>query len=63
MAATLTVLSDWDLTRDGAGALAALDEDRVRVLLNGAMTAAAVTCSRRGANPPSRRELPATWPA
>ena len=63
MAATLAILSEWELLAPGAGHLAALDEDRVRTILGGAMTAAAVTCSRRGANPPTRRELPPTWPA
>ena len=48
---------------DGRGAVEALDEDRVRLLVQGAATAAAITCSRRGANPPTRRELPPTWPA
>ncbi len=62
MAAVLAILSDWDVLTDGPGAVDAMDEDRVRLLLRGAMTAAAVTCSRRGANPPSRRELPPTWP-
>lgn len=63
MAATLAILDDWDLPKAGPGSLTALDTDHVRELLNGAMTAAAVTCSRRGANPPTRRELPPTWPA
>jgi len=62
MAAALAILCDWDLPDDGPGALTALDEDHVRVLLHGSMVAAAVTCSRRGANPPTRRELPTTWP-
>ena len=62
MAALLAILFDWDVLTDGPGALDALDEDRVRLLLRGAMTAAAMTCSRRGANPPSRLELPSTWP-
>lgn len=62
MAALLAILCDWDVPSDGPGALDALDEDRVGLLLRGAMTAAAVTCSRRGANPPWRRELPPTWP-
>lgn len=62
MAAALAILSDWELPSSGAGSLAALGEDPVRTLLGGAMTAAAVTCSRRGANPPTRRELPPTWP-
>jgi fructokinase len=47
----------------GEGALSALDDARVELLLRGAVTAAAVTCSRRGANPPTLRELPPTWPA
>jgi fructokinase len=62
MAGLLAVLSDWDVYADGPGALDALDEDRVAMLLRGAMAVAAVTCSRRGADPPRRRELPPTWP-
>jgi fructokinase len=62
MAALLAILDGWDVPQDGAGALDAMDEDRVALLLRGAMTAAAVTCSRRGANPPTRQELPPTWP-
>lgn len=63
MAAMLAILVEWSLVEDGPGALSALDEDRVALLLQGAVTAAALTCSRRGANPPTRRELPPTWPA
>jgi len=63
MAAMLALLCDWDVVTGGEGALAALDETRVELLVRGAVTAAAVTCSRRGADPPTRRELPATWPA
>ena len=63
MAATLALLADWGVVSDGEGALRALDDDRVRLLVSGAARAAAVTCSRRGANPPTRRELPPTWPA
>lgn len=63
MAAMLAMLCDWGVVEDGEGALRALDDDRVRLLVRGATTAAAVTCSRRGANPPTRRELPPTWPA
>ena len=63
MAATLAMLCDWGVVADGEGALSALDDDRVRLLVRGATAAAAVTCSRRGANPPRRRELPPTWPA
>ncbi|MGH3330408.1 MAG: carbohydrate kinase family protein [Nocardioidaceae bacterium] len=62
MAAALAILDDWDLPKDGPGSLSALDADHVRVLLHGAMSAAALTCSRRGANPPTRLELPTTWP-
>jgi fructokinase len=61
-AALLAILDGWDVPLDGTGALDAMDEDRVALLLRGAMTAAAVTCSRRGANPPKRQELPPTWP-
>ena len=63
MAAMLAMLSDWGALAGGEGALAALDDDRVELLVRGAATAAAVTCSRRGANPPTRRELPPAWPA
>jgi fructokinase len=63
MAAMLAMLDDWGVPAGGEGALSALDDDRVALLVNGAVTAAAVTCSRRGANPPRRAELPATWPA
>ncbi|HSE08596.1 MAG TPA: carbohydrate kinase [Nocardioidaceae bacterium] len=62
MAGLLAIIDDWDVPKDGPGSLNAMDEDRVALLLRGAMTAAAVTCSRRGANPPTRRELPPTWP-
>lgn len=62
MSALLAILCDWDVPTDGPGALDALDEDHVRLLLRGSMRAAAATCSRRGANPPTRRELPTTWP-
>ena len=62
MAALLAILDDWDVPVDGPGTLDAMDEDRIALLLRGAMAAAAVTCSRRGANPPTRRELPPTWP-
>ncbi|MGN6130603.1 MAG: carbohydrate kinase family protein [Nocardioidaceae bacterium] len=63
MAALLAVLSDWDLLSLDEGSLAALGEHRLGLLLEGATQAAAVTCARRGANPPTRRELPSTWPA
>jgi fructokinase len=62
MAAMLALLCDWGVVEDGPGALSALDDDRVRLLVAGAATAAAITCSRRGANPPTRPELPPTWP-
>jgi fructokinase len=63
MAATIALLADWGVVNGGEGALAALDDDRVRLLVQGAVLASAVTCSRSGANPPTRRELPPTWPA
>ena len=63
MAATLAILHDWQLPAAGPGALAGMEEDRLRELLGGSMAAAAVTCSRRGANPPTRRELPPGWPS
>jgi fructokinase len=63
MAAMLALLCEWGVVAEGAGTLSALDDDRVRMLVRGAAAAASVTCSRRGANPPTRRELPPTWPA
>lgn len=62
MAGILAILDGWDVLVDGPGALDALDEDRVALLLRGAMKVASVTCGRRGADPPTRRELPPTWP-
>jgi fructokinase len=62
MAAMLAMLCEWDVVAGGEGALAALDDTHVEMLVAGAVTAAAVTCSRRGANPPTRAELPPTWP-
>lgn len=60
MAAALASL----LTRGlgGAARLRALGEAEQRSLLLDAITAASITCSRRGANPPTRRELPSGWP-
>ncbi|HET8717786.1 MAG TPA: PfkB family carbohydrate kinase [Nocardioidaceae bacterium] len=63
MAATLAALDDWDLLAPGEGRLAALTDEHVATVLSGALRAAALTCSRAGANPPRRSELPATWPA
>jgi fructokinase len=63
MAATLALLAGWGVLAEGEGCLAALADFRLELLLRGAVTAAAVTCSRRGADPPRRRELSAAWPA
>jgi fructokinase len=63
MAAVLAMLADWGVLDGGEGALSALDDSRVELLVGGAITAAAITCSRRGANPPTRQELPPTLPA
>ena len=63
MASMLALLCEWGVVSGGTGALSALDDDRVALLVRGAARAAAVTCSRRGANPPTRQELPPTWPA
>ena len=63
MAAMLAMLCEGDVVGGGEDALRALDDSRVEMLVRGAVTAAAITCSRRGANPPTRRELPAAWPA
>ena len=62
-AALLAVLSEWQILDTGPGALQAMDQSRVELLAEGAAVTAAMTCARRGANPPTRRELPPTWPA
>lgn len=54
MAALIAVLLDWGTPHD-------LTEEQLRTLLDAAATAAAVTVSRRGANPPTRSELPGGW--
>lgn len=56
MAGLVAVLLEWGTPRDLPG-------NRLRTLLEAAGRAAAVTCARRGANPPTRRELPPGWPA
>ena len=62
MAATIAQLSDLDaFSRPGPGL--PLDDDSLTRLLRGSMEVAAVTCERRGANPPRRQELPPGWPA
>jgi fructokinase len=54
MGALIAVTLEWGLD---------LDEDRLTALLRAAHGVAGITCSRRGANPPTRQELPAGWPA
>jgi fructokinase len=62
MAATLAQLWDLDVLRQADDAVL-LDEDEVARLVRGAIEVAAITCERRGANPPRRQDLPADWPA
>lgn len=54
MAALLTVAVEHGLNH--------LDEPRMQAYLAAAHAAAAITVSRRGADPPRRSELPAGWP-
>ena len=61
MAAALTVLLESGAVGDyGAGMPD--DEAGLVALLQASMLVAAVTCSRRGAEPPTRSELPEGWP-
>jgi fructokinase len=61
MAATLGQLADLDaFSHPGPGL--PLDEESMGRLVRGAIEVAAVTCERRGANPPRRQDLPAGWP-
>ena len=59
MAATLAQLADGDSFRDGLDTSAAALER----LACAAVEVAAITCERRGANPPRRQELPPGWPS
>jgi fructokinase len=59
MAATLAQLSDLDAFRSGPPT----DSRELERLVAGAIEVAAITCERRGANPPRRQELPPGWPA
>ncbi len=62
MAATLAQLADLDaFSHPGPGI--PLDEVSLGRLVRGSIEVAALTCERRGANPPRRQDLPAGWPA
>jgi fructokinase len=59
MAGTLAQLSDVDAFGQGMPS----DRAALERLAAGAVEVAALTCERRGANPPRRQDLPAGWPA
>ncbi len=63
MAATLVTLHSWGALNRNSGVDLPADEDGLTRLLTNAMIAAAITCSRRGANPPTLAEVPSGWPA
>ncbi len=62
MAATLAQLADLDAFGQPGPGLP-LDEASLGRLVRGSIEVAAVTCERRGANPPRRQDLPVGWPA
>ena len=59
MSGTLAQLADADAFRQGLST----DLTTLQGLLRGAVEVAAVTCERRGANPPRRQELALDWPS
>ncbi len=61
MAGTLAQLFDQGVLT-GTGQRVSTDAADLEQLLRGAMEVAAITCERRGANPPRRAELPGGWP-
>jgi len=61
MAALIAVLTDWGRVAKGPGSLQTLEESRLSRLLTAAGQAAGLTCSRRGASPPTRADLPEGW--
>ncbi len=61
MAGTLVQLADLGaFAHPGPGPSTDLED--LELLLRGAVEVAALTCERRGANPPRRADLPAGWP-
>ncbi len=62
MAGTLAQLWDLDAFRPPGPGLPVSEDDLGR-LVRGAIEVSAITCERRGANPPRRQELPSGWPA
>ncbi len=61
MAGMLVQLSDQGALT-GSGQRISTKQSDLEQLLRGSMEVAAITCERRGANPPRRAELPAGWP-
>ena len=61
MAGMLAQLSDLGALTGTGQRISTAPADLER-LLRGSMEVAAITCERRGANPPRRAELPAGWP-
>ncbi len=62
MAATIAQLHDLGVLEPTSEGVPT-DEERLARLVAGSIEYAAVTCERRGANPPRRAELPPGWPA